>query len=286
MPSLNELLTAAKFSQRALGHFNISDLAAFEAIFAAARKLNAPVLVGTSESERAFIGDATAVALVRGVRGATGFPIFLNADHTKSLGKIKAAVDAGFDSVHFDGSALAYEENIAQTRTSVEYAKAKNPDISVEGELGYIATESSKIYEGAIEIRPEQLTNPDQAAEFVARTGVDRLAVAIGNVHGISLAGNPHLDIERLKAVAEKIPKNVGITLHGGSGIPDEEIRAALPHGLSNIHVSTELRVAYEKALAGFLAAHPNETTPYKFLTPAVEAMQKLVEEKLRLFGN
>lgn len=285
MQNLKEYLTQAKNSQNVLGHFNIADSVMLNAIVAAAKKAGAPaVLVGTSEGERDFMTLEVAAGAVKNIRAQTGFPVFLNADHTKSFERIKAAVDAGYDSVHFDGSALPYEQNVAQTKAAVEYAKSVNPDISVEGELGYIETESSKVYEGPVEIKPEHLTTPEQAAEFAKATGVDRLAVAIGEIHGISLAGNPHLDIPRLAAIGGSVPPEVSITLHGGSGIPAQEIKAALPHGLSNIHISTELRVAYQTALKNYLAQNPTDTTPYKFFAPAAAAIEKLVSEKLALY--
>lgn len=286
MPTLHEILLKAKQTHKAIGHFNIPESVVFHAVVEAARTLNCPVLVGTSEGETDFFNLPIAVALVHGFRASTGLPVFLNADHHKSFERVKAAIDAGYDSVHFDGSALAYEDNVRLTKQCVAYARAKNPEISVEGELGFIETESSKIYEGTIEVKPEHLTKPEQARDFVQKTGIDRLAAVIGNIHGIATAGNPHLDIERLKQINAALPENVTLTLHGGSGIPEAEIKAALPHGLSNIHVSTEVRVAFHAALKDFLAAHPQETTPYKYLEPAFEAAEKLVLEKLKLFGN
>ena len=285
MKTLNQYLVEAKTSQHVMGHFNFADSVTFNAIVAVAKKLGVAVMLGTSEGERNLLPLATAVAMVRGVREATGLPIFLNADHSKSMETFKTAVDAGYDSVHFDGSELSYAENLRLTKEAVAYARAKNPDISVEGELGYIAG-SSQVHKQAVEVRPEFYTQPEQAAEFAVATGIDRLAVVIGNIHGVSLAGNPRLDIERLKSIGGSVPPLVSLTLHGGSGIPDHEIKAALPHGLSNIHVNTEIRVAYETALRDFFVSHPNETTPYKFFAPTIAAVEKLIEQKLKLFGN
>ncbi|MFY9457994.1 MAG: class II fructose-bisphosphate aldolase, partial [Candidatus Spechtbacterales bacterium] len=219
----------------------------------------------------------------RAWREETGLPIFLNADHHKTFESAKYAIDAGYDSVQIDETALTLEENMGVSKKVVEYAKSVNSDISVEGGLGYIRG-SSEIHKEKIEVRPEDMTTPEDAKRFVSKTGVDRLAIVFGNIHGVSLAGNPRLDIERLQAVHSAIP-DVPLTLHGGSGIRDEDIKATLAHGMSNIHVNTEIRVAYTNALRGALTQNPDETTPYKYLAPAEEAARKIVEEKLRLFG-
>ena len=194
------------------------------------------------------------------------------------------AFDAGFDSVHIDLSSLPFEDNVRGTREVVEYVKSKNPEISIEGELGYLRGES-RIQKEAITIKPEDLTMPEEAAEFTGKTGIDRFSGAYGNSHGISL-DEPALDIERIKAVRQALPKEVAMVLHGGSGIPDEEIKEAIKAGIVNIHVNTEIRVAYADALRKFLAENLEETTPYKILAPAVKAVKDKVEEKLRLFGN
>ena len=210
-------------------------------------------------------------------------PIFLNADHHKTFESAKAAIDAGYDSVQIDETALTLAANTEVSKQVVEYAKSVNPDISVEGGLGYIRG-SSEIHQEKIEVKPEDMTTPEEAKQFVQVTGVDRLAIVFGNVHGVSARGNPRLDIDRLKQVHEAIP-DIPLTLHGGSGISDEDIKASLEHGMSNIHVNTEIRVAYTNALRAALEKGKEQTTPYKYLTAADEAARRIVEEKLTLFG-
>jgi len=279
---LNEWLQRAKSERWAIGHFNVSNLEAAKAIVAAAARLRAPVMIGVSEGERAYFGVWEIAALVGALREKTGLPIFLNADHTKTYDGIVEAVDAGFDSVHFDGSELEYEANIRETRHAVEYAKLKNPEISVEGELGYLRG-SSKIQE-MVDTSPSDWTDPEQAAAFVSRTGVDRLAPVFGNIHGIVTKSEEKLDIERLRAVAAST--DAFLVLHGGSGLPDHEIRAAIESGIVKAHINTELRVAYRQGLEQALRDMPLETTPYTYLVPAVEAVQKVVEAKIQLFGS
>src|SRR3989344_6099105 len=154
---------------------------------------------------------------------------------------------------------------------------------SVEGELGYLRGES-KIEKEKITVKPEDLTNPDTAEDFVLSTGVNRLAISVGNIHGISM-DEPALDIERIKKIREAVPKNVALVLHGGSGIPDKQIKAAIAVGIANIHINTDIRVAYTEALREEFSKNSEEVVPYKLDTTAREAVKKIVKEKLILFG-
>lgn len=294
--SLQSILTRATKEGWATGHFNVSELDQMRAIVEACKEVGAPAIVGTSEGERKHLGLAEAVALRDVLRKEYDVPIFLNADHSKSVESAKEAIDAGYDSVHIDLSALSYEENIKGTKEVVDYANSKlknqnaklqskiqNFQISIEGELGYLRGES-KIQNEKIEVKPEDYTNPDEAREFVEKTGMDRLAIAVGNIHGISL-DEPDLDIERIRAIRAAIPEEVALVLHAGSGIPDDQIKAAIRAGIANIHINTELRVAYADALKKSLSEDPDEVAMYKLDAAAIEAMKKLVKEKLELFG-
>ena len=283
MTNLKDSLKKAAQEDYALGHFNFSTLGILRAVVLACKNLKSVVFVGTSEGEAKYVGYKQAVALVRAFREETGLPIFLNADHHKTFETAKIAIDAGYDSVQIDETALSFEENIKVSRRVAEYAKSVNPEISVEGGLGYIRG-SSEIHKEKIEVRPEDMTSPEEAKDFVAKTGVDRLAIVFGNIHGVSLAGNPRLDIERLKQIHAAIHE-IPLTLHGGSGIIDGDIKACLPHGMSNIHVNTEIRAAYTNALRASLAADQEQTTPYQYTSSADKAAQKIVEGKLKLFG-
>jgi len=254
------------------------------AIVQAAFNLKAPIFVGTSEGERKHIGLKQAVNLASAFRGEFGIPIWLNADHTKSFEGVVAAVDAGYDAVLADFSALSFEENIKLTKQSVEYAKSKNPDIIVEGELGYVRGES-KIQTEIIEIKPEDLTKPEEAARFVRETGVDMLAPAVGNIHGIA-ANAPKIDFQRIGNIKKAVGSEVYLVLHGGSGMSESDFKNAIESGISMVHINTEIRVAFTGALRKTLEEMPEETTPYKVLTPSIEAMKKIIEEKLKIFGS
>ncbi|MDP3785165.1 MAG: class II fructose-bisphosphate aldolase [bacterium] len=282
--SLKEILQRAAREKWAVPHFNFSNLETLKAIAEAARETKSPVLAGTSEGERNFIGLREAVALVGSFR-KEGIMVFLNADHTKSVEAAKKAVEAGYDSVHIDLSAKSLEENISGTKEIVEYAREKSPDISVEGELGYLRGES-QVRAEKVEVSLEDYTKPEEAAEFAAKTGVDRLAIAVGNIHGITL-DEPALDIERIRDIRQAVPENVILVLHAGSGVPDEEIRAAIAAGISNIHISTELRAEFREELEKSLHKKGEaEYAPYKIMSPVVAAIKEKAIEKIKLFGS
>lgn len=280
---LKEFLKKAVREGWALGHFNISNLEQLRAILSAAQAVRSPAHIGTSEGERGFIGLKQAVYLIKAFREETGLPIFLNADHCKSVASAKEAADAGYDSIHIDLSAEPFEENIKGTKEAAEYAKSKNKDISVEGELGYLRGES-KIQKEVVEIKSEDLTKIEEAEQFVKETSIDRLAPVAGNIHGIA-ANEPKLDIERIRQIHRALPE-IALVLHGGSGIPDNQIKEAIKAGVSNIHINTEIRTAFSAALRQTLAQKPEETAPYKLFSEAMEAVEEKVKEKLALFGS
>lgn len=287
MQKLKEALKQAEANRVAIGHFNISDLTTLKAVFEAARSLSVPAVVGASEGERAFMGVRQTAAAVRSLREEYDFPIFLNADHTHSLKGALEAAKAGFDSVVFDLSALPLEENIRQTKEAVAALKAVNPDFVVEGEIGDIGT-GSEIHDAAPDLA-KGLTSPLEAKHFVEATGIDVLAPAVGNMHGLlkSMAEGKtkkHLDIERIRAI--KAETKIFMTLHGASGTDDNDLRAAIAAGMTEVHINTELRLAWRRGMEGALAANPEEIVPYKVLPPVVDAIKSVVAARLELFNG
>jgi fructose-bisphosphate aldolase class II len=286
MDSLREALTRAQAKGTAVGHFNIADLVLLKAVFASARELNVPVLVGASEGEREFIGTRQLAALAKGLREDHDFPIFLNADHTHSLPRAVEAAEAGYDAVVFDASALPFEQNVRQTRQAVEALKGINTSILVEGEIGDIGA-GSEIHAKAPDLAGG-LTSPEEARQFVASTGIDVLAPAVGNMHGMLASmvqgeARKRLDVERIGRI--KAAARVLLTLHGGSGTDDDDLRKAIAAGINIVHINTELRVAWRRGLEEGLARHPDEVVPYKILPAAVEAVKQVVGSRLRLFN-
>ncbi len=279
---LKDYLQEAKGGNYAIGHFNFATEDILKGIVEASKEAGAPaVMVGTSEGEAEFFGMKEAVAVVKAMREHFDYPVFLNADHFKSFEKCKEAIDAGYDSVIIDASKLPYEENVSAARQTVGYARSVNPDITVEGELGYL--KGSSEVQQKIEISSDDYTKPEQARDFVDKTEVGRMAVVFGNIHGIVTEQEEKLDIEHFKKIVSAVPE-VDYVLHGASGLKDEDVAAAIKAGINNVHFNTELRVAYHDKMHEVFHNKPNETTPYKYLEPAVGEVKKLVSAKIRLF--
>ncbi len=298
MKLLKELIREAEEKKIAIGHFNIGNLEQLKAIAHVGERLNMPIIIGVSEGERAYLGVHHVVDFVKSYNNEHavegGFRLFLNADHTHSVEKIKEAVEVGFDAVLFDGGKLPFDENVTMTKEAVRIAKSINPDVLIEGELGYIGS-SSEILSGVpsgAAIRPEDLTRPDDAARFVKETGVDLLAPAVGNIHGMlarpSESGggfeNPRIDTPRIKEIRETA--GVSLVLHGGSGIVDEDFTAAINAGISIIHISTELRYVWRKELEEALRENPLEIAPYKVMPEVIKAIEEVVERRVKLFSK
>jgi fructose-bisphosphate aldolase class II len=305
METLLGLIKNAEKNKVAIGHFNISDSVALRAIFEAAQELSvrsgsasggkAPVIIGTSEGEAKFLGRNVAAAMVKRLREDNSFPIFINSDHTHSLEEVKDAVSAGYDAIIFDASKLSFEENIKQTKQAVEYIKSKSKNILVEGEIGYIGGSSQvlKSMPSGIAIRPEDLTRPEEAVRFVKETGIDLLAPAVGNLHGIIMAPdvegnlksmNPKLDVKRISEIKKAV--DIPLVLHGGSGTSDEDFKSAINSGIGIIHINTEIRMAWKNALEASLLANKDEVAPYKILEPSFEAVKSVVKSRLQLFNK
>lgn len=287
MKSLREVIAEAEEKKVAVGHFNISDSSQLWGIFNAARALEVPVVIGASEGERDFIGVRQMVALVKSIREEFNYPIFTNADHTYSFERVKEAIDAGFDAVIFDGNKVGHENNLSVTKQCVEYARAQDRDVMVEAELGNIGM-SSKMLDGipeGAEITDEMLTVPEELAEFVQQTGVDLIAPAVGNLHGMMKRGNnPKLNIERIKALREA--GGVPMVLHGGSGITDEDFTAAIEAGIAHVHINTEIRKAYREGIEKHLSENPDEIAPYRYVKAGRDALEMVVTERLKLFNR
>jgi fructose-bisphosphate aldolase, class II len=284
MKSLREVLQEADSKAVAIGHFNISDLVGLKAAFDSAQELQVPVVVGTSEGEREFMGIHQAAALVKSLRDEYDFPIYLNADHTHSLKAALEAAKAGYDWIVFDISTLPFEENIRQTKAAVEALKSIRPDILVEGEIGDIGS-GSEIHDLATNVT---LTTPAEARQFVSETRVDTLAPAVGNHHGMSKAiasgeARKHLSIDRIREI--KAATGIFMTLHGASGTDDGDLQKAIAAGITVVHINTEVRLAWRRGFDAAFAAQPTEIVPYKILPHVVDTVKETVKARLELFS-
>lgn len=268
----------------AIGQFNVSNLETLRGIVQATQELRSPVIIGTSEGESSFLGLKQIAVLVKSFREEFSLPIFLNLDHGKSFEYIKKAVDSGYDTVHFDGSKLPLDENIKIAKEVTAYGRKKG--VLVEGEVGVIKG-ASEIHKEEIEVNEEDLTDADEALKFLEETKVDSLAVNIGTFHGVdSFGGKPHINVQRLEEIKEKIDNKAFLVLHGGSGLQEEDVKEAIKSGIVKININTELRLAFTDSLRKVLEEIPEETTPYKYMPKVIEAIRRVVEEKIKLFNS
>ena len=287
MQSLRDVISDAEQKKVAVGHFNISDSTQLWGIFNAAKSLNLPVIIGTSEGERDFIGANQAAALVKSIRDEYDYPIFINADHHYSLEKVKEAIDAGYDAVIFDGKDHTHEENVEITKAAVLYARSSGRDVLVEAELGNIGHSSKMLDEipEGLDITDEMMTKPDELRQFVADTGVDLIAPAVGELHGKLKHGkNPNLNIPLITELREA--GGVPMVLHGGSGISDDDFKKAIDAGFAAIHINTEIRKAYRDGISRTLIEKPDEIAPYRMFKLGRDELEKVVSERLKLFNN
>jgi len=262
--TLREVVIQYQKDGKALGHFNFSDSNQLKAIAQAAKETGLPVIAGLSEGER-------------------GIELFLNADHTYSTDKVESAIAAGVDSVVVDGAKLPFEENIHLLTAAVGHARVSGRDLIIEGELGYIGTSSKQLDQLPEGVTGANITTVEDAKKFVEATRVDCFAPAVGNIHGmLKSAAHPRLHPDRVKEIATAV--GVPLVLHGASGNTQGDIRACIKAGVAIVHINTELRLAYRDALRESLESE--ETTPYKFLEPAVLKMKDFLASKMRLFAG
>ncbi|MCJ7422676.1 class II fructose-1,6-bisphosphate aldolase [Candidatus Bathyarchaeota archaeon] len=295
-----DLMIPAKRKVYAVGAFNIINLETVLAVAEAATEEKSPAIVAVTPSAIKYGGLQYLSKIVRLAAETTPVPMSLHLDHGEDFETTSKCVAAGFTSVMIDGSHLKFEENIGLTRRVVDMAHPKG--VTVEAELGRL----SGVEESTVEEKDAILTDPNMAREFVDRTGVDTLAVAIGTSHGAyKFKAEPKLDFERLKLIKEKV--DLPLVLHGASsvpawiiekaakygaelggakGIPEAHIQKAVSLGIAKINIDTDLRLAFTATVREVLAKSPKEFDPRKILGPAKEAMKEVVKSKMRLFGS
>jgi fructose-bisphosphate aldolase, class II len=298
---LTTVLNKANKGNYAVGAFNINNLEILQAVMNAAEAEKSPVIISTSEGAIQYAGMDELGTLAGLAAKRSKLPVVFHLDHGTNYDLVKRAIKSGYyTSVMFDGSSLPYKENIAKTRQLVKMAHARG--ISLEAELGSIAGIEDFV---SVEEKDAHLTKPEQAKDFVTRTGCDALAVAVGTSHGAyKFAGDSKLDFKRL----EQIKKQVGIplVLHGASGIPanikklctkygceiakakgvsDAHIKKAVTLGVNKVNIDSDLRIAFDAGMRQFLAQNPEVFDPRKILGPARELMTKVVRHKMRMLG-
>jgi fructose-bisphosphate aldolase class II len=276
--SMNEFLPRAKAEKFAVGQFNLNNLEFAQAIVEAAMEEKSPFIFGVSEGALRYMGIEFTVALAEAAAKKSGLPIALHLDHGSSFEVAMKCIRAGFTSVMFDGSHYPFEENVRLTKEIVKAAHAMG--VSVEGELGTIGGVEDDV---SVDEADAMLAKPEEAIRFYEETGVDALAIAVGTAHGM-YTKEPNIRHDIIQEVSRAIP--VPLVLHGGSGVPDAEIRKAIESGIAKINVNTENQVACTAAVREVLAKDENVIDPRKYLGPAKKAMVEVVRSKIRLFGS
>ncbi len=276
--SMSNMLANAEERGYAVGAFNVNDLAGIQAVVQAAEEERSPVIIQIYYSGIDLLGARYITAIAKTAAESVSVPVALHLDHGQNLDTVKTCVQAGFSSVMIDGSKLSLDENIEITRETVEIAHAAG--ISAEAELGKIGSGAQEASEAD---RKKFLTDPEEARRFVDETKVDALAVAIGSAHGL-YKFKPNLDFDLLKEIRSAV--DVRLVLHGGSDLPEEQIRRAVELGITKVNVATDLAGAYSNALREVVAANEGIIWPGLVFDAVRNAMKELVRARIRLFGS
>lgn len=269
-PNSQELLRKIK-KDRALCAYNFSTPEVASAIVAAAVKLHSPFILATSENEAKFLSPQVVAAIAQNLKDKNNVKFSLHLDHAKEINIIKSCLKHGYSSIHIDGSLLPYADNVRITRQVV--ALCQPFGVSVEGEIGQIPGSSSATPDTA----PVILTNPEEAKQFVQSTGVDFLAVSIGETHGFS---QDNLLFDLLSKINQSV--KVPLVLHGGSGVTPADLKKAVSLGIRKINFNTELRVAWTRSIQYYFKNYPQEIVPYKILSTVTKPIQKIVTQKIK----
>lgn len=298
-----ELMDKAMKEGFSLGAFNVNNMELVQGITAAAKELNAPLILQISKGAREYAGRNYIMKMIEAAEKETNLPIAIHLDHGPDFEMCKSVIDDGFTSVMIDGSHEPFEKNIALTKKVVDYAHPKG--VSVEAELGKLIGEQFDVGEGSKVAADAIYTDPNEAKEFVKRTNCDSLAVAIGTSHGAyKFKAEPKLDFQRLKAIREMVriplvlhgsssvlPKYVGICnnygakIHGSKGVPEEQIREAVKIGVQKVNIDTDLRLALTAGIRKSMSEDPSNFDPRKYLGPARELVKEVVIDKIKLLG-
>ncbi len=273
-----EILKKADEEGYGVGGFNVNNLESLQAIIQAAEEEKSPLILATSEGAIKYMGMDHVIGMVEGFLKNTDLPVALHLDHGGSFDAAMKCIRKGYSSVMIDASKHPFEENIAKTKEVVQAAHAVG--VTVEAELGRLVGSEDEI---TVTEREAAMTDPDEAVEFVERTEVDCLAVAIGTAHGV-YKGDPELDFDRLKAINNKV--DIPLVLHGASGVPDSDVQKSIGMGIRKINVNTDFQQAFTAKLREVLADDPELYDPRKYCGPAREAMAEKVKEKIRAFGS
>ena len=275
--SSKNMLLKAQAGGYAVPAFNIHNLETMQVVVETAAEMRSPVILAGTPGTYSYAGIGNVVAIASDLAKLWDLPLAVHLDHHETIEDIRGKVHAGIRSVMIDGSHFPFEENVALVKQVV--ALSHRYDASVEAELGRLGGVEDDL---VVDAKDALYTHPDQAREFVERTGIDSLAVAIGTAHGLYHA-EPKLDFERLAAIRDRV--NVPLVLHGASGLPEADIRRAISLGVCKVNVATELKIAFSDALKHYLQGNPDANDPRHYMQPAKAAMKEVVRKVIHVCG-
>ena len=300
--STTEMFKDALKNQYSVGAFNVNNMELLQAIVEAADELRSPLILQVSAGARKYANQTYLIKLVEAALESSTIPIALHLDHGEDFEICKACVDGGFSSVMIDASKHPFEENVKITKQVVDYAHSKG--VVVEAELGRLAGVEDNI---SVKEKDAIFTDPDQAKEFIDKTGVDSLAIAIGTSHGAyKFKGEPKLDFERLVAIRDKVGHDYPLVLHGASSVPEDLVKTcndygadipgargvpehmfekARTMGIAKVNVDTDLRLALTGAIRKVFSEKPSDFDPRKYLGPGRDAVREVVRRKIKMLG-
>lgn len=273
-----EILLDAQKNNYAVGAFNVNNMEIIQAIIEAAEETQSPVILQASQGGIGYAGIEYIAGLAKVAAEKASVPVAIHLDHGTDFKQIIGCIRHGFSSVMIDGSKYPFEENIAKTKEVVEIAHAVG--VSVEAELGKIGGTEDDI---TVHEKDATFTDPAEASEFVEKTGVDSLAIAVGTAHGV-YQGEPDIDFDRIKEIRSVV--DVPLVLHGSSGVAYKDLEKAISLGICKVNIDTDLRAAFTRAIHEYVAENPEVIDPRKILGPAKDAMRETIKEKMEVFGS
>lgn len=273
-----QMLNKARKEGYAVPAFNIHNLETLQVVVETAAELKSPVILAGTPGTYNYGGVENLIAITNELAKKYQIPVALHLDHHENLSDIEFKVKSGIRSVMIDGSHLNYEDNIKLVKQVTEFCHRYG--VSVEAELGRLGGQEDDL---VVDEKDSKYTNPDQAADFVEKTGIDSLAVAIGTAHGLYV-GEPKLDFNRLLEIKNKV--EIPLVLHGASGLSDSDIQKAITRGVCKVNVATELKIAFSDALKTYFTKNPEANDPRKYMEPAKKAMKEVVKKVIRVCGS
>lgn len=273
MINSKELLLHAQKNGYAVPAFNCHNLETIQVIVETANELRSPVIIAGTPGTFDYAGRDYIQSIVKTAAKKYNIPIILHLDHHTKIEDIETSLKLGTKSVMIDASHHSYDENIAIVKKVVEIAHKF--DATVEAELGILGGQEDDL---VVNEKDSKYTNPQQAVDFVKKTGIDSLAVAIGTAHGL-YKEEPKLDFERLKEIRNLV--TIPLVLHGASGVPEEAVKKAISLGITKVNIATELKIPFSSKLREYLVTHPEENDPRKYMKDAKKAMAEIVKEKI-----